>query len=53
MAATLFDELGGMPAIKKVHRIFYDKLLSHPWLKDFFVGVPRPHLEVFCCKTPA
>ncbi len=45
MAATLFDELGGMPAIKKVHRIFYDKLLSHPWLKDFFVGVPRPHLE--------
>ena len=26
-------------------RIFYDKLLSHPWLKDFFEGVPRPHLE--------
>jgi hemoglobin len=45
MAETLFDELGGMPAIEKVHGIFYDKLLNHPWLKDFFVGVPRPHLE--------
>ena len=45
MAATLFDDLGGMDAIARVHRIFYDKLLSHPWLKDFFKGVPRPHLE--------
>ncbi len=45
MAATLFDELGGMPGIAKVHTIFYDKLLSHPWLKDFFQGVPRSHLE--------
>ena len=45
MAETLFDELGGMPTIEKVHVIFYDKLLSHPWLKDFFKGVPRDHLE--------
>jgi len=45
MPETLFDELGGMPIIEKVHVIFYDKLLSHPWLKDFFKGVPRPHLE--------
>lgn len=45
MAEDLFDRLGGMPAIKKVHTIFYDKILSHPWLKDFFKGVPRPHLE--------
>ena len=45
MAENLFHELGGMPAVQKVHRIFYDKLLSHPWLKEFFKGVPRPHLE--------
>ncbi len=45
MTENLFYELGGMPAIEKVHRIFYDKLLSHPWLKEFFKGVPRPHLE--------
>ena len=34
-----------MPCLEKVHVIFYDKLLSHPWLKDFFKGVPRWHLE--------
>ena len=45
MAETLFHELGGIPCLEKVHVIFYDKLLSHPWLKDFFEGVPRPHLE--------
>lgn len=45
MPEDLFDRLGGMPALEKVHTIFYDKLLSHPWLKDFFNGVPRPHLE--------
>ncbi len=45
MTETLFDELGGMPALEKVHRIFYGKLLCHPWLEDFFKGVPRPHLE--------
>lgn len=45
MAEKLFYDLGGMPCLEKVHVIFYDKLLSHPWLKDFFKGVPRWHLE--------
>ena len=45
MPEDLFDRLGGMPALEKVHTIFYDKLLSHPWLKDLFKGVPRPQLE--------
>ncbi len=45
MADSLFDELGGTSCLERVHRIFYDKLLSHPWLKDFFKGVPRAHLE--------
>ncbi len=45
MADTLFDELGGMACLEKVHRIFYGKLLSDSWLKGFFDGVPRPHLE--------
>ncbi len=35
MSEDLFDRLGGMPALEKVHTIFYDKLLSHSWLKDF------------------
>ena len=45
MAAEFFDEIGGKACIARVHKIFYDKLLSHPWLKDFFVGVKRSHLE--------
>ena len=45
MAEDLFDRLGGIPTLEKVHTIFYDKLFSHPWLKHFFKGVPRPHLE--------
>jgi truncated hemoglobin YjbI len=42
---TLFDELGGKPTMDRVHVIFYDKLLAHPWLRGFFVGVRKFHLE--------
>ncbi|WP_420345227.1 group I truncated hemoglobin [Pelagibius sp.] len=45
MADSFFEELGGMDCLERVHRIFYGKLLSHPWLKGFFEGVPRHHLE--------
>lgn len=45
MPDTLLNDLGGMPCLEKVHKIFYGKLLSDPWLKDFFEGVPRSHLE--------
>ncbi|MBT4711345.1 MAG: hypothetical protein HOB82_07445 [Alphaproteobacteria bacterium] len=40
------DEIGGKPCVERVHKILYDKLLSHPWLKGFFVGKERWHLEV-------
>jgi len=42
---TLFDRLGGMETLKKVHKIFYDKLFSHPWLKQFFVDHPQEIFE--------
>lgn len=42
---AFFDEIGGDPCIERVHSLLYDKLLSHPWLKDFFVGMERWHLE--------
>ena len=41
---TLFDRLGGLDTLRKVHKIFYDKLFVHPWLKQFFVEHPQ---EVF------
>ena len=42
---TLFDELGGTAGREWVHRIFYGKLLAHPWLRGFFHGKDRDHLE--------
>ncbi len=45
MAETLFDELGGMPCLDRVHVVFYDKLLKHPWLKGFFADKQRHDLE--------
>ena len=46
MAAVFLDEVGGRACLERVHKILYDKLLSHPWLKDFFVGMERWHLEI-------
>lgn len=46
MAVEFLDEVGGKACLERVHKILYDKLLSHPWLKDFFVGMERWHLEV-------
>jgi truncated hemoglobin YjbI len=45
MAEMLFQELGGRETLKRVHVLFYEKLLKDPWLKDLFVGIPRAHLE--------
>lgn len=45
MKDNLFTEVGGMPCLNRVHKIFYDKLLCHPWLKEFFIRTPQPHLE--------
>lgn len=42
---AFFDEIGGKACVERVHTILYDKLLSHPWLKGFFVGMKRWHLE--------
>lgn len=41
----LIDAVGGRDAILRVHKIFYDKIYAHPWLKGFFVGVDRKHQE--------
>lgn len=46
METVFLDEVGGRACLERVHKILYDKLLSHPWLKDFFAGNHRWHLEV-------
>ena len=42
---ALYDDLGGTVGLEKVHRILYGKLFAHPWLKGFFEGKKRHHLE--------
>jgi hemoglobin len=42
---TLFDALGGLATLKKVHKIFYDKIYDHYWLKLFFTGHDRQSIE--------
>jgi len=42
---TLFDAVGGLPTLQKVHRIFYDKVYAHPWLGPFFEGHSQEAIE--------
>jgi hemoglobin len=42
---TLFDEVGGLPTLKKVHKIFYDKVYAHPWIGQFFIGHDQKAIE--------
>ena len=41
----LFERLGGKPVLEKVHKLFYDKLFEHPWLKGYFEGIDQKHIE--------
>jgi len=42
---TLFDAVGGLPALSKVHKIFYDKVYAHPWIGQFFIGHDQEAIE--------
>ena len=42
---SLYDRVGGRPTLEKVHKIFYDKLYSHPWLSGFFMGIDQTKIE--------
>jgi hemoglobin len=45
MRQSLFDAVGGMPNLEKVHRIFYDKIYAHPWIGQFFIGHSQEAIE--------
>ena len=40
---TLYDRLGGKQTFIDVHKIFYDKVYAHPWLKKFFTDKPQKY----------
>ena len=42
---SLFDDVGGYDILKKVNKIFYDKIYKHPWIGQFFQSVPQEHIE--------
>ena len=42
---TLYEAVGELPALQKVHKIFYDKVYAHPWLKQFFEGFNQKIIE--------
>lgn len=42
---SLFDAVGGYDKLKEVHKIFYDKLYEHPWLKHFFLDIDQEQIE--------
>ena len=45
MKQTLFETVGGLPVLQKAHKIFYDKIYAHDWLKQFFDGFDQKVIE--------
>ena len=45
MGRKLFEEIGGRSTLEKVHKIFYDKMFEHSWLKGFFEDVEQQVIE--------
>jgi hemoglobin len=45
MEKTLYEAAGGLPTLQKVHKIFYDKVYAHDWLKLFFAGHDQKAIE--------
>ncbi len=43
---SLFDAVGGLAVIERVHRRFYDKIYAHPWLGRFFEGHDQRAIEL-------
>ena len=41
----IFEQLGGIETIQRVHKIFYDKIYAHPWLSGFFKNHDQTHIE--------
>ena len=42
---SLFDSIGGLDTLHRVHKIFYDKIYAHKWLKQFFDGFDQQIIE--------
>jgi hemoglobin len=45
MEPSLYDQIGGAPAVAKMVQAFYDRVLSDPLLSPFFVKTGMPQLR--------
>ncbi len=45
MTTTLFDDIGGLETLRRVHKIFYDLVYAHPVLQQFFAGHSQEAIE--------
>jgi hemoglobin len=45
MKQSFYEQVGGLPTLQRVHKIFYDKIYAHPWLKQFFEGFDQQVIE--------
>ena len=43
---TMFEAVGGLPVMERVHKRFYDKVYAHPWLGQFFEGHSQTAIEL-------
>lgn len=42
---SLLDQVGGLPVLQRVHKIFYDKVYAHPWIGQYFAGHDQVAIE--------
>jgi len=42
----LFDAVGGLATLERVHKTFYDKVYAHAWLGQFFAGHDQNAIEL-------
>jgi len=43
---TMFEAVGGLPVMERVHKRFYDRIYAHPWLGKFFEGHSQEAIEL-------
>lgn len=42
---SLFEQVGGLATLQKVHKVFYDKVYADAWLGQFFEGHTQAAIE--------
>lgn len=40
----MFEEVGGINVLRRVTKVFYDKVYEHGWLKKYFENIDRDHI---------